>query len=80
MSHKNAKRIRKAMRSKGIAIASEKYFINKKTGEIHADKGRKVYRKIKKIKTCLCVDPQNYRVADFCERCHRPIAPKGKGE
>jgi len=51
MSHKKAKRIRKALFSKGIPATTGKYFKNTQTGEIYASQERRIYKALKKQPT-----------------------------
>lgn len=48
MSHKKAKRIRKALFNKGIPTNTGKYYKDNGTGMIYASQERRIYRALKK--------------------------------
>jgi len=51
MSHKKAKKIRKALFAKGIPATTGKYFKNAQTGEIYASNERRIYKALKQRPT-----------------------------
>lgn len=51
MRGKKAKQIRKMLFKQGIGIDGDPYDIDQKTGIIHASKGRKLYKQIKRVAT-----------------------------
>ena len=48
MSHRKAKKIRKALFDKGIPTTTGKYYKDTKTGMVYANQERRIYKQLKK--------------------------------